>query len=100
MKHFPSKVKKVFQVAQLTLLLTFNLTRLTRHIFSHNMSLTMEKQTLIFQQVKWSIQVPTKRTEAYFSHLRYLSEGKGIELKAFSLNINYNTMSSVVVVYS
>jgi hypothetical protein len=33
-------------------------------------------------------------------HLCHLSESKGIELKAFSLNINYNTMSSVVVVYS
>ena len=29
-----------------------------------------------------------------------LTESKGIELKSFSFNINYNRMSSVVVMYS
>jgi hypothetical protein len=33
-------------------------------------------------------------------HPHELTESKGIELKSFSFNINYNIMSSVVVMYS
>jgi hypothetical protein len=36
----------------------------------------------------------------FFNNTNHFSpESKGIELKSFSLNINYNTVSSVVVMY-
>lgn len=51
MKHFPSKLKS-FSDCTVNAVADFQRTRLTSLIFSHAISLTMEEQILILQQVK------------------------------------------------